>query len=75
MEANEMETRYDSYCGLNCGACPVGIANELGDLEGIRKIAAESEILSKSPIWSPPPKILVHLECDLYFECNGTGSR
>lgn len=24
------DLRYDTYCGLNCGACPVGIANELG---------------------------------------------
>ena len=40
-KASKMEIRYDSYCGLNCGACPVGIANELGDLEGIRKMAGE----------------------------------
>ncbi|HOP27257.1 MAG TPA: DUF3795 domain-containing protein [Candidatus Sabulitectum sp.] len=28
MEGREL--RYDSYCGLNCGACMVGIANEMG---------------------------------------------
>lgn len=28
MEGKQL--RYDSFCGLNCGACPVGMANELG---------------------------------------------
>lgn len=37
-----MEFRYDTYCGLNCGACPVLGANERGDEEWLKK-AAESE--------------------------------
>lgn len=37
-----MEFRYDTYCGLNCGACPVLGANERGDDEWIKK-AAEME--------------------------------
>ena len=36
-----MQNRYDSYCGLNCGACPVGIANELDDSEAVRRMASE----------------------------------
>lgn len=37
-----MEFRYDTYCGLNCGACPVLGANERGDEEWIKN-AAEFE--------------------------------
>jgi ribosomal protein S27AE len=37
-----MPFRYDTYCGLNCGACPILGANERGDEEWIKK-AAESE--------------------------------
>ncbi|NLI98041.1 DUF3795 domain-containing protein [bacterium] len=36
-----MEFRYDSFCGLNCGACPVLGANERGDEEWIKKAADE----------------------------------
>lgn len=36
-----MGTRYDTYCGLNCGACPVGIANEREDDNWIRKMAKD----------------------------------
>ena len=36
-----MGFRYDSYCGLNCGACPVGAANELGNEEFLRSMAEE----------------------------------
>lgn len=28
-----MNPIYDSYCGLYCGACPVIVANELGEVE------------------------------------------
>lgn len=38
-----MKVRYDSYCGLNCGACPVGRANEMDDTEAIKKMATEWE--------------------------------
>ncbi len=36
-----MENRYDTYCGLNCGACPVGLASEQGDHERISRMAEE----------------------------------
>lgn len=36
-----MKIRYDSYCGLNCGACPVGRANEMNDTETIRIFAKD----------------------------------
>ncbi len=38
-----MDFRYDTYCGLNCGACPVLGANERGDEEWLRKAAEEDE--------------------------------
>lgn len=28
-----MKTRFDSYCGLYCGACPILVANVKGDVE------------------------------------------
>lgn len=34
-----MEFRYDTYCGLNCGACPILGANERGDEDWIQKTA------------------------------------
>ena len=37
----KMEIRYDTYCGLNCGACPVGLANEQGNVERISEMALE----------------------------------
>ncbi|MBN2587902.1 MAG: DUF3795 domain-containing protein [Candidatus Fermentibacteraceae bacterium] len=36
-----MKLRYDTYCGLFCGACPVGMANETGDVELLEKMAEE----------------------------------
>jgi hypothetical protein len=36
-----MRIRYDTYCGLNCGACPVGIANQQEDGELIGRMAEE----------------------------------
>jgi len=36
-----MKLRYDAYCGLDCGACPVGLANELNDEAGLQKMAEE----------------------------------
>ena len=36
-----MKVRYDSHCGLNCGACPVGRANEMDDAEAIKKYAED----------------------------------
>lgn len=36
-----MEVRYDSYCGLNCGACPVGMANEQSDEEALSWMASQ----------------------------------
>ena len=36
-----MKVRYDTYCGLNCGACPVGRANEMNDTEAIKGFAEE----------------------------------
>jgi hypothetical protein len=33
--------RHDAYCGLNCGACPVGRANESGDADLLAKMADE----------------------------------
>ena len=36
-----MKVRYDSYCGLNCGACPVGMANEMNDTEAIKAFAKD----------------------------------
>lgn len=35
-----MELRSDTYCGLNCGACPVGMASEKGD-QALLAILAE----------------------------------
>ena len=32
-----MSCRYDSYCGLYCGACPVLGANERNDQDWIKK--------------------------------------
>jgi len=39
-----MKNRHDSYCGLYCGACPIGIANELDDLEALKRMASEWEM-------------------------------
>lgn len=36
-----MEVRYDTFCGLNCGACPVGMANELDDDDALTRMAEE----------------------------------
>ncbi len=36
-----MPFRYDSYCGIFCGACRVMGANERGDTEWLEKFAAE----------------------------------
>lgn len=36
-----MKVRYDAYCGLNCGACPIGLANEQNDDNGLVKMAEE----------------------------------
>ena len=36
-----MSFRYDSYCGLYCGACNIMGANERGDSEYLKKFAAE----------------------------------
>lgn len=47
-----MKTRYDTYCGLNCGACPVGLANELDDEENLRKMAEEWGVKRKDVICS-----------------------
>lgn len=33
--------RHDSYCGLNCGACPVGLANERQDMEALAEMARD----------------------------------
>jgi hypothetical protein len=32
-----MDYRYDSYCGLYCGACPVLVANEKGTVDELAK--------------------------------------
>jgi hypothetical protein len=32
---------HDAYCGLNCGACPVGRANESGDTDLLAKMAED----------------------------------
>lgn len=37
----KMKVRYDAYCGLNCGACPIGLANEQEDEQGLQKMAEE----------------------------------
>ncbi|MCK5115264.1 MAG: DUF3795 domain-containing protein [Candidatus Aegiribacteria sp.] len=34
-----MNVRYDTYCGLNCSACPVGMANQQEDEKLIREMA------------------------------------
>ena len=34
-----MGIRSDTYCGLNCGACPVGMANDVGDLDELKSMA------------------------------------
>jgi len=36
-----VKVRYDTYCGLNCGACHVGLANEMNDEEALKKLAQE----------------------------------
>lgn len=36
-----MRVRHDSYCGLNCGACPVGLANDTDDTETLARLAKE----------------------------------
>ena len=36
-----MKVRHDSYCGLNCGACPVGRANERDDTDALARMASE----------------------------------
>jgi predicted amidophosphoribosyltransferase len=36
-----MEVKHDSYCGLNCGACPVGLVNESGDSSLLAKMAED----------------------------------
>ncbi len=37
----EMKVRYDTYCGLNCGACPVGLANEREDENTLKSMAEQ----------------------------------
>jgi predicted RNA-binding Zn-ribbon protein involved in translation (DUF1610 family) len=37
----ENQFRYDTYCGLNCGACPVLAANERGDEAWIKATAEQ----------------------------------
>ena len=39
-----MKLRYDTYCGLNCGACPVGLANEQENEGALQKMAGEWEV-------------------------------
>ena len=34
-----MDIREDTYCGLNCGACPIGMANASGDTEALERMA------------------------------------
>jgi len=45
-----MKVRHDSYCGLNCGACPVGLANERDDTVALARMARE---------WGTEPSLLV----------------
>jgi len=40
---SEMKARYDSYCGLNCGACPIGLANETNNTDAIEQMAKDWE--------------------------------
>jgi hypothetical protein len=52
-----MAFRYDTYCGLYCGACPVLVANETGQLaETARK-------------WDMKPEELVCGGCKSGVEC------
>ncbi len=46
-----MKPRYDSYCGLFCGACPIMVANAKGNLE------------EKAKAWDMDPKDLVCTGC------------
>lgn len=32
-----MNSRYDSYCGLYCGACEICLMNEIGKIEAKAK--------------------------------------
>lgn len=45
-----MEVRHDSFCGLNCGACPVGLANEREDAGDLARMAGE---------WGKEPEDLI----------------
>lgn len=45
-----MKVRHDSCCGLNCGACPVGLANETDDAAALSRMARE---------WGTEPSLLV----------------
>ena len=45
-----MKVRHDSFCGLNCGACPVGLANERDDTAALERLAGE---------WGTEPSQLV----------------
>ena len=46
-----MKTRYDSYCGLYCGACPVLAATVKGEVE------------AKAAAWELPAKDIVCAGC------------
>jgi len=36
-----MKLRHESYCGIDCSGCPVGIATETGDEDYFRKMAEQ----------------------------------
>ncbi len=44
-----MKVHHDSFCGLNCGACPVGLANERDDTVTLSRLAKE---------WGVEPSLL-----------------
>jgi hypothetical protein len=49
-----MKVRHDSFCGLNCGACPIGLANERDDTATLARLAQE---------WGVDPSLLVCAGC------------
>ncbi len=40
-EDGTLELRQDSFCGLNCGACPVGLANLRDDRGALEEMARQ----------------------------------
>lgn len=71
-----MSFQYDSYCGLNCGACQVMGANERGDKAWLEKFAAEHKCKPEDLIChgcKSPEAAICCADCDTKVCAEGKG--